>query len=123
MKLTLLICLAGALGTFLRYETNNLINRLLLPSYYSTISVNLLGSFIIGLITFIGTNYITNQDTKQIITIGILGSFTTFSGFSLDVYKLIESNQVILAGIYIIGSITISLALFYFGVYTAKSFA
>ena len=71
-----------------------------------TLLVNILGSFFIGL--FVG--YLNNKNISEIfiryfLIIGLLGSFTTFSAFSIETIELIKGNEISLSLVYIILSI------------------
>jgi fluoride exporter len=88
----LLICVGGALGTGLRYVTTVLAIRWLgseLP--YGTLIVNLVGSFLIGLIQQIGMeSLLLSDDARLFLTTGVMGGLTTYSAFSYETVRLIE---------------------------------
>ncbi|MGJ3493983.1 fluoride efflux transporter FluC [Piscirickettsia salmonis] len=93
MQFSLLLCAAigGALGSALRYSISQLSLAHLGQSFYGTLAVNLIGCFLIGLLSeavlklsqhHLFTNY-SPYLTTLLIT-GLLGGFTTFSSFALD---------------------------------------
>ena len=117
------IAIGGALGSVLRYILSNFIGFYFRsPFPFGTLSVHIIGSFLIGFCYyFIKNSDFFNENFKSFLIIGLLGGFTTFSAFSLDVFKLIEQNQSLIAGSYIFISVFLSLIAI-FGGYFIGSF-
>ena len=92
MERFILICLGGALGTGFRYLTSGLAARWLSADFpYSTLIVNVVGSFLIGLIQEIGTTTLLIPDTTRLfLTVGIMGGLTTYSSFSWETIRLMQ---------------------------------
>ena len=91
----MLVATGGALGAILRYLLTNISKSMFASSIYGTISVNILGSFLIGYL--ITSDYVKNLSedfVKFFLIIGLLGSFTTFSAFSYEVVNLINSKKM-----------------------------
>tara|TARA_B100001057_G_scaffold269883_1_gene270050 strand:+ start:2259 stop:2627 length:369 start_codon:yes stop_codon:yes gene_type:complete len=112
----LLVASGGAIGAVLRYLLTNSSKSLFASSIYGTISVNIVGSFLIGY--FITSNFGNNLSenfVKFFLIIGLLGSFTTFSAFSYEVVELINSKKYISSFTYIFISIFICIISAYFG--------
>jgi CrcB protein len=88
----ILICLGGAIGTGLRYVTSGLAARWLGADFpYGTLIVNLVGSFLIGLIQQIGIASLLIPDTTRLfLTVGIMGGLTTYSSFSYETIRLAQ---------------------------------
>ena len=108
------VALGGAIGATLRYLTT-----LLVVFPFGTLAVNVVGSFLIGL-AFV---HLTTRGFDRAMLFGVtgvLGGFTTFSAFSLDTLKLVEKGQWGLAGAYIVGTVTLSLAAVFAGVFLAR---
>ena len=61
-----------------------------------------------------------DENVKLFITTGFLSSFTTFSTFTLEAYKLIKEDKIIFAFLYILISVVISLLFLYLGVLLVK---
>jgi CrcB protein len=88
---------AGAtVGALLRYGTNQYVGGIAdgreFP--YGTFAVNVIGSFVLALITFLGANDLI----LYAVGTGACGSYTTFSSFSVDTIKLWENGNRLLAG-------------------------
>jgi len=88
----LLICLGGAIGTGLRYVTAILALRWLGGDFpYGTLMVNVIGSFLIGLIQQVGlTSPLIPDTTRLFLTVGIMGGLTTYSSFSYETLRLAQ---------------------------------
>ena len=123
------IAIGGALGSMLRYLLTEFSFKLLKNSNLimaklplGTMSVNILGSFIAGLIYYFLVKNFNNFDPKikSFLLTGLLGGFTTFSAFSLDILRLINAKQINIAVIYLVASILLSLFAIFLGFYIAK---
>jgi CrcB protein len=86
------ICLGGAIGTGLRYLTGVLAIRWLGGDFpYGTLIVNVVGSFLIGLIQQVGvTSPLIPEATRLFLTVGIMGGLTTYSSFSYETLRLAQ---------------------------------
>jgi len=117
MKLLLSVALGGAFGAVSRYYVMTQVTHWLGLSFpYGTIFVNILGSFILGALTEImALSWSFNQETRAFLVVGVLGSFTTFSTFSLDVVALFERGETTSAAIYITASVILAIAAFILG--------
>ena len=107
VRLVLLVGLGGAIGSMLRYLATEIIPSNHIP--YGTISVNLVGSMLLGLMFgAIAADVIINQNYVLLFGTGVLGAFTTMSAFAMDTVTLSEdelSKTVIYIAITIFGSI------------------
>jgi CrcB protein len=118
MKSYLLIALFGAFGTVARFSVIQITPKIFQTVFpIGTITVNLLGCFLIGLVSgILDTKFISiDENFKNYITIGFLGGFTTFSSFSQDFFNLINNSSYLLAFAYIFVSVFIGLLMFYIG--------
>jgi len=85
----LLVGIGGTIGAILRYLVAGAVPRLsVIPA--GTLTVNVVGSFILSCLTFSGAN----SGILYLVNIGILGSFTTFSTFSYESFRLLEENEL-----------------------------
>ena len=116
-----LVATGGATGAILRYILTNLSKTLFMSNVYGTLTVNIIGCFLIGyLITSDFSKNINENFVKFFLIIGLLGSFTTFSAFSLEVVDLIISKKILIALIYISISIFICILFAYLGMLINK---
>ena len=118
MKSYLLIALFGALGTVARFSVIQISPKIFQTIFpIGTITVNLLGCFLIGLVSgILDTKFISIEENfKNYITIGFLGGFTTFSSFTQDFFNLINNSSYLLAFAYIFVSVFLGLLMFYVG--------
>lgn len=108
----LIVAIGGAFGSVCRYLTGLLMTRLLGVAFpWGTITVNIVGSFAIGLLTeLVARRFNASMEMRLLLVVGVLGGFTTFSSFSLDTVALIEKGAVATAVIYVFASVAISLA-------------
>ena len=118
MPLLLQVALGGAIGASLRYlVTSNMARALGLGFPYGTLTVNILGSFIMGAfaswVALRGTG--SWQHAAPFLMTGILGGFTTFSAFSLETILLIERGEMRLAGLYVAASVVLSVGALFAG--------
>ena len=107
MKQLLLIALGGAGGALCRYGLVNLINQFNHGKFpLGTLTVNVLGSFLIGIMYVLIAERLTlHPDWRSILIVGFLGAFTTFSTFSLEVITLLEHGQLVTAFSYMASSL------------------
>jgi fluoride exporter len=113
----LLVFVGGGIGSALRHGVNVGAARLFGMGFpYGTPIVNIAGSLAMGLIIgYLALKGEASQSWRLFLTTGILGGFTTFSAFSLDVALLYERGQLVLAAAYVLGSVTISIAALFVG--------
>jgi fluoride exporter len=112
MKTLLLVALGGALGASCRYGVGVAATHLGSGHFpWGTFSVNIIGSFILGVLVAMMTfSWSPSPELRAFVVVGVLGGFTTFSAFSLDVVLLIERGRLTLAALYLIGTVAISVA-------------
>jgi CrcB protein len=113
----LIVFLGAGIGGALRHGVNLTAGRLLGYGFpFGTFIVNVLGSFLIGLLAgYFAFRTGVNQHLRLFLTTGILGGFTTFSTFSLEAALLVERNAFAIAAGYIIGSVGFALAGLFLG--------
>lgn len=104
----LYVAIGGALGSVSRYLLSNWVNNKTKSNFpWGTFSVNIIGSFIIGIFFILVMDKANSPQLKLIVSVGFLGAFTTFSTFSLETFNLIRENNILLA----LGNIGLSVAL------------
>ena len=111
----LFVALGGAVGASLRHLTSLLTLRWFGPNFpWGTLTVNIVGSFLMGVfIELLARKFDSSQELRLLIATGIMGGFTTFSAFSLDVAVMWERGATLTAAGYVLASVMLSiLALF-----------
>lgn len=115
------VALGGALGAAMRHLTNMGVMRTLGPGFpVATIIVNVLGSFLMGVLVIVLAKKGGNAFAPFVLT-GLLGGFTTFSAFSLDALTLWERGEALLAFAYVAGSVILSLVALAAGLFVART--
>lgn len=112
----LYIGLGGFIGAVSRYLLSRYISNLL-PSFpFGTLTVNVLGSFILGFIMYsITAGRNISPELREFITIGIIGGFTTMSAFAYESFRLAELNQFMLFALNIALNIILGIGAIYAG--------
>lgn len=124
MLATVLVFLGGGIGAALRHGVNLVSAALFGVSFpWGTLIVNVLGSFLIGVAAayFAFKSDAASQGLRLFLTTGILGGFTTFSAFSLDFAVLAERGELAQAAAYVAGSVLLSLAAIFLGLFLVRS--
>ena len=118
VKIILLI-IGGSLGTIFRYQLSNWIQHTVLSSFpYGILTVNVLGSFLIGLCWSFSDTYSSNF--KLFLFTGLFGGFTTFSSFTLDTMLLLKAGEYKIAFAYILASNILGLSAVFLGYLLGK---
>lgn len=119
----LLVAVGGAAGSVLRYAVGRLAAHYLgADTVVGTFAVNIAGSFALGVLA---TVFITRSEwpleLRAMLTVGLLGGFTTFSTLAYDGVRLVSAGELGRAGISIAGNLVIGLASAYAGVLVGRS--
>ncbi|GJM05689.1 MAG: putative fluoride ion transporter CrcB [marine bacterium B5-7] len=116
------IAAGGALGALLRYGFSISAHYFLGKEFpYGTLLVNVLGSFIIGAVfVFMVERGELSEDWQAFLVIGLLGAFTTFSTFSFETISLVETGEIVKAGLNIIISVLLCLCVCWLGMLLAR---
>ena len=111
MNMLLAVACGGAVGAISRHLISNQIMRWAYGGFpWGTLIVNIAGSFILGLLVeYLAQHWSANREIRGFLVVGILGSFTTFSAFSLDAVLLLERGSLGSAFAYIFGSVLLSI--------------
>ncbi len=106
------VALGGGIGSAGRYAVSMVMARLFANHFpYATLTVNVLGSFIIGLAwMLIYHRFHGSEVLRLFIMVGILGGFTTFSSFSLETMNLLSEGQWLRGGMNIFLNLSLCLA-------------
>lgn len=89
----LLIAVAGALGAIARYGLAGWVEARTGGSIWGTLVVNVLGSFLLGFLFRTLHAMAATPELRLALTVGFLGSFTTFSAFSFEIVALVQTGE------------------------------
>lgn len=120
MQMIFTVAAGGAFGAVARYLVVTGVGRWLGPHDFpwGTLAVNVVGSVLMGvLIELMALVWSPSQEMRAFLVIGVLGAFTTFSTFSLDVVSLAERGQALYLAVYVAGSVILCVG----GLYAAMS--
>jgi CrcB protein len=122
LKTILLIAVGGALGAVMRFLSQATVYELVGKSFpFGTLFVNVTGSFLMGLLSiFLVEKFNLGAEWHMAILIGVLGSFTTFSTFSIETLVLFEQGDMFKALANIMLSVTLCIGAVWTGAYFAK---
>lgn len=117
---SLSVMLGGGFGALLRYQlgrgmTHYLGTPAIAAFPWATLAANILGSLAMGLLAGWLVKSGGNEQMRLLIGVGLLGGFTTFSSFSLEMINLIERGQTLLGLTYAAVSVLAGLAALYIG--------
>lgn len=118
MKTLLFIAIGGSIGAVLRYSASLGVASIMGRGFpYGTLFVNVVGSLLIGLLSVMMLErFNVGPEWRAAIFVGVLGSFTTFSTFSLETLNLIEQGELIAAITNVLLSIVVCLIAVWLGV-------
>ena len=112
------VFVGGGIGSVLRYATNSILSVYVIGQL-GTVLVNVIGSFVFGILVSIGED--RSDYFNLFLLTGLLGGFTTFSQFSYDVVSL-QNNGNLYSIIYILSSVLLSISMALLGIYIANRF-
>ncbi len=123
MKLLLAVALGGALGSVGRHVVAGQVMRLIGGSFpWGTLAVNVIGGFVIGiLVEMMALVWSVGPANRAFLTVGVLGGFTTFSAFSLEVAVMIERGAWGSAAAYVIASVVASIGALFVGLWLVRA--
>jgi fluoride exporter len=112
----LLVGAGGAVGAMLRHGVGMASLRLMGPNFpWGTLAVNIVGGLLMGLLVGILAERGGSEPLRLLLGVGILGGFTTFSAFSLDVVAMMERGAALTAIGYVTASVVVSVAALFIG--------
>jgi CrcB protein len=123
---TLHVAVGGAIGSVLRYQSGRWMTHWLGPQMvtafpWATLAVNAAGSLAMGLLAGWLARHgspgqlLGGDQMRLLLGVGLLGGFTTFSAFSLEMVMLIERGQYLFAALYLILSVALGISGLMFG--------
>jgi len=124
---SVLVFLGAGFGGVLRHGVNLAAARLFGTAFpWGTLTVNVVGSLVMGLLAGYfafrdGVNW--TQHARLFLATGMLGGFTTFSTFSLDVVVLLERGETGSATLYALVSLVVSVLALFSGLWLVRTLA
>jgi CrcB protein len=122
MRVILAVTLGGAIGSVARYLLAGAVQRVLGGDYpWGVMTVNVIGCTIMGaLVEAMALKWSVGPELRAFLAVGILGGFTTFSSFALDTAMLAGRGSLAAPIGYVVGSVTLSIAGFYVGLFLVR---
>jgi CrcB protein len=118
------VFLGGGLGAAARHGVNLLSAQAGTRYPWGTLAINLLGSLLIGVLAeWFALRAQLPPSLRLFLITGVLGGFTTFSAFSLEVGLLMERGQMMAAGGYVLLSVIGAVSAMFVGMYLVRHFA
>ena len=112
---SVLVASGGAIGAWLRFATGRLLGPSSFP--FATLTVNLLGSLVMGLLAgWLARQGDGGEHWRLLLGVGLLGGFTTFSAFSLEIVAMVQRGAFGLAGLYVLASVLGGIAGLFIGI-------
>ncbi len=123
VKILLAVAAGGALGAVGRYLVITAVGQIFGTGFpLGTIVVNVVGSFVLGALTeVLALVWSPSPELRAMLVVGVLGAFTTFSTFSLDVALLYERGALGQAALYVGASVILSIGGFFLGLALLRS--
>ena len=122
MRIPIAVALGGALGAMARYLVVDRFEQWLGAGFlYGILTANILGSFLMGvLVELMLRTWSPSPELRAMLLVGLLGSFTTFSGLSLNTLRLFEAGEIGQAALYALASVLLSLIGIFAGMRLAR---
>ena len=114
-----LVALGGAFGAALRYAVSEFMTSDSFP--YATLSVNLVGSFLLGILAVGLAQNLLTSNMALLLGTGILGAFTTMSTFSVETIQMFDQGDTASAMVYVAITMMLSPVLALLGWKVAES--
>ena len=122
MKMLLAVAIGGAIGAVARYKTVGWVGEMVGHGFpWGTLTVNIVGSFLMGALIEAGAlRQVLTPELRALLAVGVLGAFTTFSSFALDVATLWERGDAVPVAAYIAASTALSILALFAGLWTIR---
>jgi CrcB protein len=118
----LLVGIGGFVGAILRYIIGGWIQNGFVDFPVGTLTINTVGSFFLGLIMYLSEYQgVFSDQTRILLTIGILGAFTTLSTFGYESFRLLDDSKLTLMAINVVSTVLFSMMAVYLGKIVALS--
>jgi len=116
-QLLLFVGLGGAIGAIGRFVVMSGVGRFIRMDFpWGTVTVNLIGAFVLGgVLELSALAWSPSPEIRAMVVVGMLGAFTTFSTFSMDLYYLLDRGDIFPAAFYAMGSLVGGVVAFWAG--------
>ena len=116
-QILLFVGLGGAIGAVGRFVVMSAVGHFTHAAFpWGTLTVNVLGALILGAVIEVSAlAWSPSPEIRAMVVVGMLGAFTTFSTFSMDLYYLLDRGQLLPALLYGVASVVVCLAAFWAG--------
>ena len=122
MSILISVFLGGGFGAIIRSLVIEQVNKLFLVAFpFGTIAVNVIGAFLIGLLSsYLAERLDVSENIKMFLIVGFCGGFTTFSSFNIEFYQLFSNGEILSSLIYVTTTFVLTVVAFYIGVSLLK---
>ncbi len=124
----LFVAIGGALGAMARYGLNVLLQRGAVALPWGTLSANLLGCFVMGIVAQLVARSAWFDDSglipdryRLLVAVGFCGSFTTLSALVMEMNTMMQQDEIASAFIYMVSTMLGGFACFYIGIMFVRS--
>jgi len=115
------VCLGGALGSGLRFVMTIAAARWLGADFpWGTLFVNLAGAFLIGFVQQVAFTHVVSEESRLLMSTGVLGGLTTYSAFSYETVRLAQTGAWRAATVNVGATTFLCLALCYAGMVVGR---
>ena len=123
MKVLLAVAIGGAIGAIARFQlSQSFIKSSSGDFIYNILVANIVGCFLMGVCyEFMNLKMNVGVEWRAFFMVGVLGAFTTFSSFALDVFILVERGNFLNASVYILSSVVFSIVGLFVGIYIMRT--
>jgi CrcB protein len=122
MKL-LYFSLAGAFGTLVRYGVGSVVQSVAGIGFpWNTLVVNVTGCFLFGFVTSLsGEKMVIRLEAREVILVGFMGAYTTFSTFAFETGDMLEKGQYLWAGANLVAQNVVGIAFLLIGLAAGRA--
>ena len=123
MKVLLAVAIGGAIGAIARFQlSQSFIKSFSGDFIYNILVANIVGCFLMGVCyEFMNLKMNVGVEWRAFFMVGVLGAFTTFSSFALDVFILVDRGSYLNASMYILSSVVFSIVGLFVGMYIMRT--
>ena len=119
-----LVMVAAAVGAPLRYVVDQAVQHRWPGAFPAgTLTVNLSGAFVLGLLTGLAAHHGLAPQEVTVLGTGLLGGYTTFSTYAVDVQQLVDAGRARTGLLYLAGTLVAALAAVYAGIAATRLLA